>query len=202
MKSTFQLFIDYQLIDARPNERVLNRIRILVLAILMIIYWLDLVDDIAHWILLVAVVITFYIPNGQLDFFAGMKEIEHSKKDNGQVTFSVDGIQWKEEFLAWGEVRDMEISYSDIKGEPYSGGLGQNRDRRSAGVNNQLMIKTREEKVLESHFLIKDKEEVGALRQLLWQVVRVHPIPIELAKKLVQPGSYEKHQLLKLYCKQ
>lgn len=122
-------------------------------------------------------------------------EEEHSKTFIGYVTFEEEKITFNNVKIFWGEVKELDLTYFDIKGTFNNNSRYQNK--RSCGIVNVVHIKLESGESFIGNFLLENKMQSEKLLELLWKVVKSKKLTFENCKRIIHPKLYKDIQELK-----
>ena len=189
MQLTYKLYKDFKKPDRTQSEKIANGSYLLGI----LVYIASLLKIISNNYIILSLICLFI---GVIilcsTFFL---EEEHSKSFIGYLTFEEEKITFNNVKISWGEIKEIHLSYFDIKGT-----LGNNsryQNQRSSGIDNVVYLLLKDGRLFNGHFLLENKIQSKMLLELLWRVVKSKKLSLENSKQVIHPVFYKDIQELK-----
>ncbi len=135
-----------------------------------------------------------------LRFYALFSTEEVSMTAIGEIIIHAEGIVFSGKQHQWKTLTDADVSLGDYKNKFEYKGAGNFSNNRSAGIRNEIFLKFNHTEMIKGNLLLGSQEEMINLKNILWQVIEKNKLPLGLAKKIVNPESFQEHQRLKDLC--
>ncbi|MCB9081884.1 MAG: hypothetical protein H6555_09260 [Lewinellaceae bacterium] len=145
--------------------------------------------------------ISIIIP-GIVGFYAFFAREEMTKKIVGTLEVELDKITWNGRPIKWDEMETISMVYFDYSERPIYTGYGDFGNSNSNGLDNIINITLKDSTAFEGNFLMKSKQSIQDLREVLWGVITENNISLRNARNIINPENYKEHQEIKKYCSQ
>lgn len=188
MQLTYKLYKDFKKPFPTKSEKITYSSYILWLLV-----GIGLLTKIISYNYGIIVLISYFIV-GIVLWSTYFHEEEHSKTLIGNIIFEEDEITFENVMIPWSEIKEIHLSYFDIKGtwRKYS-----QQNQRSSGIDNVIYLLLNDGRLYNGHFLIESKIQSEKLLELLWKVVKSKKLTFENCKRIIHPKLYKDIQELK-----
>ena len=186
----FDLYEEYRTKFWNLNMKVSMFVAVFALITLVIMNYIN--EEISQYVGLTMFVLFILSQFVELKSFFSKYESVKGKK--GQLAINEIGIVWNGKNIDWKSIVDINIEYNEIDNKHNWDLSPQNNV--SDGLN-QIKFITNSGFTLEGYFKITNDDQMQLLKELLHKCILKNQLSYDLSKKIVQPRSYEEHQLLK-----
>lgn len=187
----FELYDEYRTKFWNLNMRVSMFVGVFALIILVNISYIT--KEILQYVTLIMVGLFLLSQFVKLkSFFSKYKSVKGKK---GELAINEMGIVWNGEMIDWESIADISIQYNEIDNK-HNWDLSP-KNNVSDGLN-QIKLKTKSGLYLNGYYKLNNDDQMQMLKELLRKCIFKNQLSYDLAKKIIQPKSYEDHQLLRL----
>lgn len=187
----FELYDEYRTKFWNLNTRVSTFVGVFALIILVTIS--SITKEILQYVGLTMLGLFLLSQFVKLKSFFSKYESVKGKK--GELAINEMGIVWNGEMIDWESIADISIQYNEIDNK-HNWDLSP-KNNVSDGLN-QIKLKTKSGLNLNGYYKLNNYDQMQMLKELLRKCIFKNQLSYDLAKKIIQPKSYEDHQLLRL----
>lgn len=135
-----------------------------------------------------------------LRFYALFNIEQLTTSELGTITITADSFVYNERQYPWTSITDATMNLVDYRYKFEFKGTANFSNNRSAGLRNEIIIEVDKLEIVRGNLYLDSREDMDALKSVLWKAVETNKMLLSIAKRLVNPENYQEHQRLKQYC--